>query len=180
MSRAIDYGAMFAAGLFAWTLIEYAIHGWVGHLIAASAPMHLVHHTDPWRVFAIRTWIPIGVVLIACVALWGITPATMVVFGILAGMVVYEGLHYRIHFAQPRGRLEGYLRERHLVHHYRAPKRCFGVTSALWDWVFRSGVEKNEMRQLRASVRDVPPIAGRSNLGYLVRGRLPWSLSRSR
>jgi sterol desaturase/sphingolipid hydroxylase (fatty acid hydroxylase superfamily) len=80
-------------------------------------------------------------------------------------------MHYRIHFVSPRNRLEAYLRERHLVHHYRAPDRCFGVTSPLWDTVFRSGIADPEMRSMRAAVATTPPLAGPSNVRMLIPSR---------
>ena len=60
--------------------------------------------------------------------------------GMVAGFALYEFVHYRVHFRTPHNRLEAYLRERHLVHHYRADDRCFGVTRAIWDRVFSSEI----------------------------------------
>ena len=34
-------------------------------------------------------------------------------------------------------RVGRYLRQYHLVHHYKTPDRHFGVSSPLWDFVFR-------------------------------------------
>jgi dihydroceramide fatty acyl 2-hydroxylase len=174
MIRAIDNAALLGAGLFVWTLLEYALHGWLGHTLRTfAAPLHQVHHRDPRRVFAVGAWLPVAAILIAGVARWGFAPAMVVLSGTAAGFAAYETLHYRIHFATPRGRVEACLRERHLVHHYRAPHRCFGVTSALWDRVLGSDLPDAEMRRLRASIIDVLPLTGASNLGALLHRRLP-------
>jgi 4-hydroxysphinganine ceramide fatty acyl 2-hydroxylase len=155
---------IFLGGLAGWTFLEYVIHGWMGHSFRTFAtPLHQVHHRDPRRVFAIGAWLPVAAIWIIGVACWGLAPAVVFYSAILTGFALYEFIHYRIHFVRPRTRLETYLRERHLVHHYRTPDRCFGVTSPLWDHVFRSGIASAEMRQLRAAVAATPPLSGTSN-----------------
>jgi sterol desaturase/sphingolipid hydroxylase (fatty acid hydroxylase superfamily) len=171
----LDVGAnalLFAGGLLAWTFLEYVIHGWMSHTFRTFAsPLHQVHHRDPRRVFTIHAWIPIATTWLAGLALWGFAPALIFYSGMVAGFATYEFMHYRIHFVSPRNRLEAYLRERHLVHHYRAPDRCFGVTSPLWDSVFRSGIADTEMRSMRAAVAAMPPLAGPSNVRMLIPSR---------
>jgi 4-hydroxysphinganine ceramide fatty acyl 2-hydroxylase len=163
---------LFVGGLIAWTFLEYLIHGWMSHAFRTFAsPLHQVHHRDPSRVFTIHAWIPIAATWLAGLAVWGLAPAMVFYSGMVAGFVTYEFVHYRIHFVSPPNRLEAYLRERHLVHHYRAPDRCFGVTSPLWDSVFRSGIADPEMRAMRAAVAATPPLAGPSNVHMLIPSR---------
>jgi sterol desaturase/sphingolipid hydroxylase (fatty acid hydroxylase superfamily) len=163
---------LFAGGLLAWTFLEYVIHGWMSHTFRTFAsPLHQVHHRDPRRVFTIHAWLPIAATWLAGLALWGLAPAIIFYSGMVAGFATYEFMHYRIHFVSPRNRLEAYLRECHLVHHYRAPDRCFGVTSPLWDSVFRSGIADTEMRSMRAAVAATPPLAGPSNVRMLIPSR---------
>ena len=47
-------------------------------------------------------------------------------------------LHYAIHRGRMPTRLGRYLRQYHLAHHYASPERHFGVSSPLWDVVFRT------------------------------------------
>jgi 4-hydroxysphinganine ceramide fatty acyl 2-hydroxylase len=176
----ISVGANFLTlfgGLATWTLLEYVIHGWMGHRFRTFAsPLHQVHHRDPRRVFAVGAWLPVGAIWILGVILWGVTPGVLFYSGIVTGFALYEVIHYRIHFTRPRNRVEAYLRERHFVHHFRAPDRCFGVTSPVWDQVFRSGIARAEMRPMRAAVAATPPLIGRSNVpSFPVRGR--WNSS---
>ena len=64
---------IFAAGLFAWTLIEYVIHGVLGHAHRTFVtPLHDVHHRDPRAVFALGAWIPTAVVLAGAIAWFGL------------------------------------------------------------------------------------------------------------
>ncbi|HUY27058.1 MAG TPA: sterol desaturase family protein [Candidatus Binataceae bacterium] len=173
MNCAIESAALFATGLLIWSLLEYAIHGWMGHRFRTFVtPMHQVHHRDPRRVFAIGAWLPVAGVIGFGLARWGLTPAMLVLSGVAVGFAGYEALHYRIHFRRPRGRLAEYLRTRHLIHHCRAPDRCFGVTSALWDRALGTNLAGSEMHRLRPSVADLPPLTGSSNLRAMLRRRV--------
>ncbi len=164
--------SLFVGGLVAWTFLEYLIHGWMSHKFRTfAAPLHQVHHRDPRRVFTIGAWLPIAATWLAGLLLWGLAPAMVFYSGMVAGFALYEFIHYRIHFARPRNCFEAYLRERHLVHHYRAPDRCFGVTNAFWDRVFRSGIPAPEMRSMGAAVAATPPLAGPSNVRLLIPSR---------
>lgn len=157
--------AMFATGLASWTLLEYAIHGGMGHLHQTFVtPIHAAHHRDPHAVFAIGTWLPSAAVLAALVALFGSAPGVFFYLGLLTGFAAYEVIHYRIHFARRLTRVEQRLHAHHLVHHLRRPKKCLGVTTSLWDRVFGTEPSPQEAAALYASVRDLPPLTGPSNL----------------
>jgi sterol desaturase/sphingolipid hydroxylase (fatty acid hydroxylase superfamily) len=59
--------------------------------------------------------------------------------GVIVGYLSYEVIHYAIHRVPWARRLLRPLASHHLHHHYADPSRCFGVSSPLWDWVFRTG-----------------------------------------
>lgn len=154
----------FGFGLFAWTLLEYVIHGPLSHLWATPvAPLHDVHHRDPHAVFTVGAWIPTAVIYLALLATFAIRPATVFLTGLVAGFAAYEWIHYRIHFARPASRFEARLRARHLAHHFSAPDACFGVSSALWDRAFGTEPAPARMRALEESVASIAPLTGRSN-----------------
>jgi sterol desaturase/sphingolipid hydroxylase (fatty acid hydroxylase superfamily) len=160
----------FIGGVVAWTLLEYVIHAWLSHTFRTFlSPVHQVHHRDARRVFTIGAWLPVGISWIAGMALWGLLSAMVFYSGIVTGFVLYELVHYRVHFRMPDNRVEAYLRERHLVHHYRDPNHCFGVTSAFWDHVFSSEIARAEMCSLRAAVKPTPPASGATNARMLFR-----------
>jgi sterol desaturase/sphingolipid hydroxylase (fatty acid hydroxylase superfamily) len=54
------------------------------------------------------------------------------------GYLAYDMLHYAIHRGVMKSRIGAYLRKHHLQHHYAVPERNFGVSSPLWDFVFRT------------------------------------------
>jgi sterol desaturase/sphingolipid hydroxylase (fatty acid hydroxylase superfamily) len=58
--------------------------------------------------------------------------------GFIHGYLIYDLLHYAIHRGRMPTRLGRYLRQYHLAHHYASPERHFGVSSPLWDVVFRT------------------------------------------
>jgi sterol desaturase/sphingolipid hydroxylase (fatty acid hydroxylase superfamily) len=161
------------AGLFAWTLLEYIIHGVLAHSHRTFVtPLHNEHHVDPRAVFAMRAWIPTTIVLLVLLTIFGMAPAMTFLFGIVAGFAVYEYLHYRIHFAAPASAVEARLRARHLAHHMKEPDAIFGVTTRIWDVVFGSEPTPERMRELAEAGASVPPLSGSSNLGRAIRSRI--------
>jgi sterol desaturase/sphingolipid hydroxylase (fatty acid hydroxylase superfamily) len=161
--------AMFAAGLLSWTLLEYAIHGWMAHLHDTFiTPIHAVHHRDPYAVFAIGAWLPSLAVLALLLGLFGLAPGVLFYFGLLCGFIAYEIIHYRIHFAARLMPFERGLRGHHLVHHLRRSGMCLGVVTSFWDKVFGTEPSPREMAALCASVSNVAPLSGPSNLHHLI------------
>jgi sterol desaturase/sphingolipid hydroxylase (fatty acid hydroxylase superfamily) len=160
--------SLFVLGLFAWTLVEYVIHGWMSHTFATfAAPLHDVHHRDPHAIFTIGAWLPVAALWTLGIAIFGLHAGMIFVSGIVAGFVAYEAIHYRIHFSRPACAIEERLRARHLAHHQRMPDRCFGVTSPLWDLIF--GTEPLSGRdRLWDSVTETPPLRGRTNVRLLL------------
>src|SRR5712672_2766504 len=110
---------MLALGLFAWTFIEYGIHGFLSHIFDTFAtPLHAEHHRDPHAVFTVGAWLPTAVLSLVVFGIFGLTPATIVWLGIVTGFLGYELMHYRMHFARPLCALEDRMRQRHLAHHF--------------------------------------------------------------
>ena len=163
---------IFAAGLFGWTLVEYVIHGVLGHQHRTFVtPLHDVHHRDPRAVFAMHAYIPTAVAFAVLWAIFGFAPGVIFFAGILGGFAVYELVHYRIHFAEPACAIEARLRRRHLAHHLAEPDAIFGVTTRLWDVVFSTEPTAERMRELDSIGARVAPLSGSSNLGTFLRSR---------
>jgi sterol desaturase/sphingolipid hydroxylase (fatty acid hydroxylase superfamily) len=163
--HAVGIAGLFIAGLLGWTLLEYAIHGWMGHRFATFVtPLHNVHHRDPSAVFALGAWLPALLPILIGAARRASGGWTIFYAGILTGFAAYEVLHYRMHFRAPCCRAEARLRTRHLVHHYCAPALNFGVTTALWDRVFKTTASGANAAALAARVASVAPLEGHSNL----------------
>lgn len=160
---------IFVAGLFSWTLVEYVIHGVLGHAHRTFVtPLHDVHHRDPHAVFAIGAWIPTAVLLLGSALIFGAAAGVIFYGGVVAGFALYEIVHWRIHFAMPCCEIEARMRARHLAHHLREPDAIFGVTTPLWDIVFGTEPAADTMRELAAAGARVAPLDGASNLGRVV------------
>jgi sterol desaturase/sphingolipid hydroxylase (fatty acid hydroxylase superfamily) len=131
-------------------------------------PLHAVHHRDPRAVFAIGAWPPAAALAVVLLVFSGLAPWAMFYYGLLCGFIVYEIIHYRLHFARALTPYEERLRNRHLVHHLRRPRMCLGVVSGFWDRVLGTEPEGQEMAALCDSVSHVEPLTGFSNFHQLV------------
>jgi sterol desaturase/sphingolipid hydroxylase (fatty acid hydroxylase superfamily) len=143
-------GALAAGGLLAWSFAEYTIHRFVFHL-APRTPgrrrlqflLHGVHHECPDD--RTRLLMPPVPAAAAAILIYGgfrlvLGPACVDPFfaSFLAGYLAYDYTHLYLHRGRPRTRLGRYLRRHHLSHHFATPNARWGVTSPLWDWIFRS------------------------------------------
>jgi dihydroceramide fatty acyl 2-hydroxylase len=127
-------------GLALWTPIEYLVHRYALHRLAP----HYQHHNEPTVVEYIFApmWLSGG----SAILLWGLLAlaagswqrGALVEAGTIAGYLCYEWLHVRIHSAVPGGMLLRALRKHHFYHHFADERRCYGVTSPIWDQVFRT------------------------------------------
>lgn len=142
---AIAYGL----GLLGWSLFEYLAHRVSFHREPATAGavvygylVHGVHHAypdDPRRwVMPIWVTLPIAGALYFAftLALGRIGPPAFA--GFVHGYLAYDLLHYFIHRGRLPTRAGRFLRQYHLAHHHAMPDRHFGVSSPLWDVVFRT------------------------------------------
>ena len=138
-------------GIFVWTLLEYGLHRFLFHIqIPIPNPRlhdfvngsHLGHHAsprDPGKVLVRSSY---G--LIVSVVLYGLIfvlfqnafYTTGLMVGIWIGFLYYEAVHYRVHFSLSSSGFVERQRRAHFYHHFTNNKRCFGVTSPLWDYVF--------------------------------------------
>lgn len=142
--------ALFVAGLAFWTLFEYIFHRFVFHF-DPNGPLqerlqfiiHGVHHQYPHDkdrlVMPVTVSIPLALLFLwAFLALlgdvgWGFFS------GFAAGYLGYDMMHYAIHHARNvHSPLFRRVRQHHLAHHFRDTRRGFGVSSPLWDGVFRT------------------------------------------
>jgi len=139
----------YLTGLLVWSFVEYVMHRHSFHhvpttrvQVALAYLSHGVHHAypdDPRRwVMPLIVTIPLGSTIFGLSYLV-IGAASVPWFaGFMHGYLAYDVLHFAIHrgpLATPFGR---FLRRHHLQHHYATTDRRFGVSSPLWDFVFRT------------------------------------------
>jgi len=140
-------------GLFSWTLVEYVLHRWIFHWQSRNArlrawfyPVHQLHHdVQEWdRIVAPPLMsLPLAVILLGLFWLLIGPPMVFPFFGgFIIGYLAYDYTHYATHFVSPRTWIGKGLRKRHLQHHFACPDRWYGVSSPLWDYVFRTHVPR--------------------------------------
>ena len=58
--------------------------------------------------------------------------------GFVAGYLAYDMTHYAVHHFRSRSKLFLRLKAHHMNHHHNKQGRKFGVSTTLWDHVFRT------------------------------------------
>jgi hypothetical protein len=166
----------FVAGALTWSASEYAIHRFIGHgakrapatgwsqltpqgFAAGFNEEHLAHHTDPMyfapaKKKAIAAVVATSALTAVGSVVLGPRRAASYALGFTTMYLTYEFLHRRIHTHPPRTRYGRWLRRHHLFHHYKSPRNNHGVTSPLWDHVFRTHLDPAE--KVRVSRRTAP------------------------
>jgi sterol desaturase/sphingolipid hydroxylase (fatty acid hydroxylase superfamily) len=141
--------ALFLLGVLLWTLLEYLIHRYIFHYEPKTRLgkrlhyiIHGVHHDYPND--ARRLVMPPSISVPLAFFFYGafllifgrLTPAVFA--GLVFGYVCYDMLHYATHhFAMKRGVWLS-LKQYHLRHHYKDDHVGYGISSPLWDYVFRT------------------------------------------
>ena len=143
--------ALVAAGLFAWTLFEYAMHRFPFHFTAKSSVLsrlvfliHGNHHDNPndgmRNLMPLLVSVPIAAsVWVGSVAMLG-APGTWLFLGWITGYVVYDLVHYACHQWPMKGRISAALKRHHMRHHYVDETGNYAILAIFWDRVFGSRI----------------------------------------
>ena len=138
------------AGLLLWTLTEYWLHRklfhWdpdhpIGHRLHFI--IHGVHHDHPndrmRLVMPPGASIPLAALFFGLFwVIFGLPTAYPMFAGFLIGYLTYDYMHYYLHHFVPKSKRGKALREQHMRHHFQDHRYGFGVSSPLWDIVFRT------------------------------------------
>lgn len=138
------------AGVVTWTLAEYLLHRWVFHWTNGTAwgsrvhfLLHGVHHDFPHDkdrlVMPLLTSVPLAVIFYtAFYVTLGLQAAEPFFAGFVAGYLCYDGTHYAVHHFRQTSRIGKYVKRHHMLHHHADHEGGFGVSSPIWDFVFRT------------------------------------------
>ena len=140
---------LFFVGVITFSLIEYLIHRYLFHMVPSTPvrekiqySVHGVHHEFPKD--KDRLAMPPLLSSTITVILFFLFKLIMgnAVFGFLPGFLIgycaYLGVHYIVHAYQPPKNVFKVLWIHHGIHHYKDHERAFGVSSPLWDYIFRT------------------------------------------
>ncbi|NXK45992.1 FA2H hydroxylase, partial [Chauna torquata] len=144
---------IFLLGMFLWSLLEYLIHRFVFHMKPPASNYYLItlhfllhgqHHKSPFD--SSRLVFPpvpaslvigffYGVLRLLLPEVLGLS----VFVGGLCGYVVYDMMHYYLHYGSPKKGTYLYgLKAYHVKHHFEHQKAGFGISTRFWDHPFRT------------------------------------------
>ena len=142
-----------ALGAVGWTLTEYCVHRWSGHRFTNNffGKEHVAHHSRgnyfaaSWKKAVSAAAV---VVLLIGPAVWVAGPwvGSAFVVGFVGMYLAYEVLHRLEHVHAGIGAYGRWARRHHFYHHFHDPSMNHGVTSPVWDLVFRTYVKPGEIQ----------------------------------
>lgn len=142
--------ACYLGGIFIWSLTEYLLHRFIFHFHPKGRigqrihfVFHGVHHDYPndakRLVMPPSVSIPLAFLFYFLFSfvmpdayLYGFFP------GFVTGYLFYDITHYALHHANFKSGIWKKMKKHHMLHHYSDADHGFGVSSALWDKIFRS------------------------------------------
>ena len=137
-------------GLFIWTITEYLLHRFIFHLELKSkigARIHFIFHgvhhdypSDSRRlVMPPSVSIPLATLFYFLFSfLIGDVSVIPFFAGFLIGYLFYDISHYAIHHFNMHSKFWLAIKNHHIKHHYQDPDKGYGVSSPLWDYVFKT------------------------------------------
>lgn len=146
----LSIAGLYLLGLLAWTFAEYILHRWVFHWTNDTAwgkrihfLLHGVHHDFPndkdRLVMPLLTSVPLAVVFYSLyIGTMGVRVGEPFFAGFILGYLGYDGTHYAVHHFRQHTRVGKWLRRHHMLHHHNDHEGGFGVSTPLWDVVFRT------------------------------------------
>lgn len=144
---------IFLGGFLTFTLVEYLIHRYTFHMEVDTPQrerlqyvLHGAHHDFPKD--KTRLAMPPIVSIALATAFFAIYRLLLGDIGIpftagfVAGYASYLCVHYSVHAFPPPKNFLRHLWIHHALHHYQQPHSAYGVSSPLWDIVFRTLPER--------------------------------------
>jgi sterol desaturase/sphingolipid hydroxylase (fatty acid hydroxylase superfamily) len=138
------------AGILIWTLSEYWLHRLLFHWHPKfkggdqlNFVIHGVHHDHPndrmRLVMPPAVGLPLAAVFFSVfVLIFGVPAGYLVFAGFIIGYLIYDYTHYYVHHFVPKTRVGKRIREHHMRHHFQDHRYGYGVSSPMWDYVFRT------------------------------------------
>jgi sterol desaturase/sphingolipid hydroxylase (fatty acid hydroxylase superfamily) len=143
-------------GLFIWTITEYLLHRFIFHWELKSklgARIHFIFHgvhhdypSDSKRlVMPPSVSIPLATFFYFLFRfLIGEISINPFFAGFLIGYLFYDMTHYAVHHFNMHSKFWLAIKNHHIKHHYQSPDKGYGVSSPIWDYIFRTQFLKKE------------------------------------
>ncbi|MEO6837687.1 MAG: sterol desaturase family protein [Ginsengibacter sp.] len=167
--RHLDYSflsisLLFIFGIFFWTFFEYLMHRFIFHWASDSARaqriiylLHGNHHEfprDKQRLFMP----PVPSLIIASIIflfMYAFMRENSMVFfpGFMLGYLVYGSMHYAIHAWNPPFKWMKPVWRNHHLHHYKSDAKGFGVSTHIWDVIFKTSFDLKHEKENKDAVQ---------------------------
>ncbi|NXV62880.1 FA2H hydroxylase, partial [Molothrus ater] len=154
---------IFLLGMILWSLLEYLIHRFVFHMKPPASNYYLItlhfllhgqHHKSPFD--SSRLVFPpvpaslvigffYGVLRLLLPEVLGLS----IFVGGLCGYVIYDMMHYYLHYGSPKKGTYLYgLKAYHVKHHFEHQKSgSFGISTRFWDYPFRTLIPEETFKK---------------------------------
>lgn len=153
----LGFLAYFIWGLLIWTITEYLLHRFIFHYQPSSEMgkrlhfvFHGVHHDYPKDakrlVMPPSASIPLAILFYLLFSLFFKNASYLYTFfsGFISGYLCYDMIHYAIHHHNFKSDIMKKIKQHHMLHHYSDETKGYGVSSSLWDIIFKSGFPKKK------------------------------------
>jgi 4-hydroxysphinganine ceramide fatty acyl 2-hydroxylase len=141
---------MITCGLAVWTLTEYVLHRFIFHWELPGKIgqrihfiFHGVHHdypSDSKRLVMVPTIsIPLAALFYFLFRfIFGSILVSPFFIGFIVGYLIYDMTHYAVHHFNLKSPFWLEMKNHHMRHHYMDAGHGYGVSSKIWDYVFRT------------------------------------------
>ncbi|NWI54004.1 FA2H hydroxylase, partial [Calyptomena viridis] len=153
---------IFLLGMILWSLLEYLIHRFVFHmkppannyyLITLHFLLHGQHHKSPFD--SSRLVFPPVPASLVISFFYGVLRLLLpevlglsVFVGGLCGYVIYDMMHYYLHYGSPKKGTYLYgLKAYHVKHHFEHQRSGFGISTRFWDYPFQTLIPEETFKK---------------------------------
>ncbi|XP_043844741.1 fatty acid 2-hydroxylase [Dromiciops gliroides] len=152
----------FGVGILLWSAIEYALHRFLFHMKPPASSYYLImfhflihgqHHKSPYDgsrlVFPpVPASLIIGLTYVSLRLLLPETIAGIIFTGGLLGYIIYDMMHYYLHYGSPsKGTYLYKMKAYHVKHHFEHQKSGFGISSKIWDIYFHTLIPETSEKE---------------------------------
>lgn len=129
-------------GFAIWSPLEYVLHRFILHGFQPFKGWHSLHHQRPHALICSSTLLSATLVMfmvfVPTLMFGNLWRACALTLGLLIGYLAYATTHHAIHHWQYKSAWLARRKYWHHLHHSVANHACFGVTTPLWDYAFRT------------------------------------------
>jgi sterol desaturase/sphingolipid hydroxylase (fatty acid hydroxylase superfamily) len=147
---------MFVLGLLSFSWVEYMVHRHIFHMATDTSlkkrlqfVFHGIHHAHPKDKdrLAMPPLLSVGIstsllfLLRSFMGDWSFS----FMAGFSVGYAFYLFIHYLVHaYPPPKNKLRA-IWTNHSIHHYKNTNAAFGVTSPMWDFIYGTRHQRNNL-----------------------------------